>query len=258
MFDLEVSVIMPSYNSADHISASISSVLQQTFTDWELLIIDDCSSDNTAEVVKGFLQNSRIKLIQLEKNEGAAIARNVGIERSQGRYIAFLDSDDIWLPYKLETQLSFMKKNNVYFSYAAYKKIDEEGSFLGHVRVPDRVNYNSLLKSCVIGCLTVVYDTDFFGKIYMPKIRKRQDFGLWLKMLKRVDFAYGISEPLALYRVRVGSISHNKIIAAGYTWRLYREVEQLSLIKSIYFFSHYFVKGVVRLNFPRLAHKLNW
>lgn len=252
-----ITIITPSYNSSEFISETIKSVLLQSFSSWEMIIVDDCSSDNSVEVIESFVaRDSRIKLIQLAENLGAAVARNKAIEAAQGRYVAFLDSDDRWLPCKLEKQLAFMQKNNYPFTYAAYEKVNENGEVFGYVGVPDRVRYNGLLKMCSIGCLTAIYDTEYFGKVYMPVIRKRQDLGLWLKLLKKTEYAYGFQEPLGQYCVRPNSISANKASAAKYTWRLYREVEKLNLINASYFFSHYAVRGLLRAKFPVVARFL--
>jgi teichuronic acid biosynthesis glycosyltransferase TuaG len=252
-----ISIVTPTHNCSAFISDAIHSVLIQSFSDWEMIVVDDCSSDSSALLIQSFSeQDSRIKLIQLAVNSGAAFARNIAIEAAQGRYIAFLDGDDLWLPDKLEKQLAFMQANNHSFSYTAYDKIDENGQVFGHVGVPQRVSYSDLLKTCSIGCLTAMYDTQFFGKVYMPNIRKRQDFGLWLELLKRTEYAYGLNEKLAQYRVRSDSISANKLSAAQYTWRLYRDVEKLNLLKASYYFSHYAVRGLLRTKAPSLARKL--
>lgn len=252
--DLQVSIVTPMHNSSEFIDETIRSVLSQTFQSWELIIVDDCSSDDSIDIANKYAkQDSRIKLVRLYKNGGAAHARNVAIKLAKGRYISFLDSDDRWLPSKLYVQLGFMRDNDVEFSFSAYEKIDESGKFIGNMNVPSKIDYHQLLKCCVIGCLTVTYDTKRLGKIYMPAIRKRQDFGLWLKILKKVDFAWGIKEPLAQYRVRKNSISSNKLSASSYTWRLYRDVEKLSFIKSAFYFSHYAIRGLLRTSFPRFA-----
>ena len=149
-----------------------------------------------------------------------------------------------------------MQKHDIAFSYTAYEKINEYGETLELMGVPDKVSYEHLLKCCVIGCLTAMYDTEKLGKVYMPLIRKRQDLGLWLRLLKKTDYAYGIHQPLAKYRVRSNSISSNKTDAAAYTWRLYRDVEKLNFCKSIYYFSHYALRGVLRQKLPGFARKL--
>lgn len=245
---------MPTYNSVKYVLESVSSVIDQTYINWELIIVDDASNDSTVLSLKEISrQDERIKIIYLDVNSGSAVSRNTGIKLAKGDFIAFLDSDDIWLPNKLEKQINFMLLNNVDFSYSAYQKSNEEGDVLGDVNVPAKVSYEDLLKVCSIGCLTAIYDVRRLGKIYMPLIRRRQDLGLWLRILRKVPFAYGLNEPLAQYRVRSDSISANKKIAAQYTWRLYRDIEELSLMRSLYFFSHYAVNGVLRSKFPRFA-----
>lgn len=252
-----VSIITPSYNSSEFISNTINSVLSQTFQNWELIIIDDCSQDNSIQVITKWCEtDNRIQLIQLTENSGAAVARNKGIEVAGGRYIAFLDSDDIWLPNKLEKQLKFMQDNQYSFTFTAYNKVDSKGRSLGELGVPQRIKYEDLLKKCEIGCLTAMYDTKKLGKVYMPLIRKRQDLGLWLKLLKQTEYAFGLNQVLASYTVRNDSISSDKRKAAIYTWKLYREVEALPLYKAAYYFSHYAVNGVLRTKFPKVAKAL--
>lgn len=250
-----VSIITPCYNSAKYISKTIESVINQRFICWEMLIIDDCSTDNSTEIINEWCRkDDRIKLIKLEKNSGAAVARNKAIQMAKGRYIAFLDSDDSWFSDKLELQVAFMQENGIDFSYTAYEKVDEKGHVLVEkVGVSNRLSYTDLLKKCEIGCLSAIYDTSRLGKIYMPDIRKRQDLGLWLKILKITPYAYGLNRVLGQYTVRSNSISANKRNAAAYTWRLYRDVEKLSLLKCIYYFSFYAVNGVLRTKFPKFA-----
>lgn len=252
-----VSIITPIYNCEDFLRETIASVSSQSYQDWELIMVDDCSKDKTLKIAKYYAEHDkRIKIVELEKNSGAAVARNTAIALAEGRYIAFLDSDDRWVPKKLEAQLSFMKENNVAFSYAAYEKVDEQGNVVGLVRVPEKVEYNDLLKVCSIGCLTAMYDTYTLGKIYMPLIRKRQDLGLWLRILKKIPYAYGVQEVLGQYQLRSDSISANKISAAKYTWRLYRDVEKLNIFLASYYFMHYAVNGILRTKFPHLAKAL--
>ena len=252
-----VSIIIPLYNCSDFLKQTIQSILFQTYQNWEVIMVDDCSSDNSVLIAQEFVEKDhRIKLIQLAENSGAAVARNTAIEAAKGRYIAFLDSDDAWLPNKLEKQIAFMQENNYPFTYAAYDKVNESDEVFGHVGVPDKVTYSDLLKSCSIGCLTAMYDTEFFGKVYMPLIRKRQDLGLWLKLLKKTKYAYGLNETLGFYKVRKDSISANKKSAALFTWRLYRDIEKLSLPKAGYYFSHYAVRGLLRTKYPGVARFL--
>ena len=207
-----VSIITPSFNSANYICHTVESVLNQSYTNWELLIVDDCSTDNSREIIQSYVnKDSRIKLICLEKNSGAAVARNTGIEEARGRFIAFLDSDDTWHPEKLEKQLHFMLNNDYAFTYTQYHQVNENGDLIGDLYFPKRTNYHNLLKTCVIGCLTAMYDSHKIGKIYFPLIRKRQDYALWLKILKQIDYAYCVPMDLASYTVRSDSISANKI-----------------------------------------------
>lgn len=245
MYNNLISIITPSYNSEKFISKTIESVLSQTYTNWEMIIVDDCSPDNSNEIIEEYCKkDSRVKLIKLEKNSGPARARNTAIKEAKGRYIAFLDADDLWLPDKLEKQIKFMNENNLSFTYSAYKLIDEEDNDLGVFIPREELTYEDILKTNDIGCLTAIYDTEKLGKVYMPNILKRQDYGLWLKILKEIKETKGIVEPLAIYRIRKNSVSSNKLKAAIYQWKIYREVEQLNLIKSLYYFTHYIWNGI--------------
>ncbi|PYZ92541.1 glycosyl transferase [Salipaludibacillus keqinensis] len=236
-----VSVITPSYNSAQYISETINSVLAQTYPDWEMIIVDDCSKDQTVQIIKDFQRkDNRIKLIQLEKNQGAAVARNTAIRASQGRFLAFLDSDDQWMPEKLEKQRHFMESNEIAFSFTQYVTIDEAGNRIGlGDEIPERIKYNQLIKRNMIGCLTVMLDKEKIGEIEMVNIRTRQDYVLWLDLCKRGYIAYSMKEPLALYRRQEQSISSNKMAMAKQNWKVYRQIEQLSLMKSSWYFLHY-------------------
>lgn len=243
----KVSIITPVYNCRNYLKATIESALAQTYTNWELLMVDDCSTDGSADVARHYRdKDPRIKLFTLAKNSGAAVARNHAISASTGRYIAFLDSDDVWTPDKLSRQLAFMQQNDYLLTYTAYSQIDEHGRILGDIRVPMHVSYHQLLKTNVIGCFTAIYDTKYFGKIKMPLIRKRQDFGLWLRLLKKIDYAHGMQEPLGSYRLRSDSVSSNKRQAAVHNWTLYREVENLSFVYSLYCFAHYATRGMLK------------
>lgn len=248
---------MPNYNNSIHFYKSIESVVTQTYQCWELIIVDDCSTDSSIEIAQSYaLKDKRIKVIKLKKNSGVAIARNTAIKAAKGRFIAFLDSDDIWYPEKLEKQINFMLKENVGFSYTAYEKIDQQGKLLNRVGIPKKVDYHTLLKTCVIGCLTVIYDAHKLGKIYMPIGIGREDFATWLYILKRIDYAHGISEVIGQYRVYTKQSSSNKIKMAIENWRLYRNVEKLRFIQACYYFLHYAIRGVLRTKYPRLARYL--
>ena len=237
----KVSIITPTYNSSKYISEAVESVLAQSYAAWEMIIVDDCSSDKTYDIIQRYAcRDNRIKVFRLPQNSGPAAARNLAMDKAQGRYIAFLDSDDLWVSDKLERQLEFMKEKGAAFTYTAYEKMDESGDTRGRiVHVPDQTDYKGLLSASVIGCLTVIYDTNVTGKVFMPNLPKRQDHGLWLKILKMGHIAYGLNEPLAYLRIREGSISSNKVMAATYVWKLYRDVEGLSFLESSYHFINY-------------------
>ena len=231
-----VSIIMPAYNCADYIAESIRSVQNQSYRNWELIVADDNSTDGTVDTVRSIAaDDNRIHLLETDINLGPAAARNRAINSAQGDYIAFLDSDDIWFPDKLSRQISFMEQTGYDFTYTAYEKINERSEKMGIVvSAPKSVNYSSMLyRGDPIGNLTVVYDATKLGKFYVPDIKKRNDFALWLKMMHDCKRAYGLNEVLASYRVRAGSISSTrKSELLKYYWELYRDIERLSNIKS--------------------------
>lgn len=206
-----------------------------------MIIVDDCSTDQTTAIIKKYCtDDKRIKFLQLEKNSGASVARNKAIEQATGQFIAFLDSDDLWLPDKLSRQLKFMKEQNAVLTYTAYKKIDEAGNIGKNIiEVPSEIGYRELLKTNHIACLTAIYDQSKLGKVFMPLILRRQDLALWLKILKKGYKAKGYNDVLAYYRVRKNSVSSNKLKSAYYQWKLYREIENLTVWQSLYFFPFY-------------------
>lgn len=218
-----VSIITPTYNSSNYIGETIESIISQTYSNWELIITDDCSHDDTVDIVNLYAEkDSRIKLLQLTENLGAGIARNTSIKYSKGQYIAFCDSDDLWIKTKLEKQLDFLKTKNIYFTYSSYHIISETGAHIRSKIVPEKINYTSSLFENHIGCLTVLYDQEKLGKRYMNKIKKRQDYLHWLKILKEIRHTKGIKEPLALYRNHNNSISENKLSLISYNFKVYR------------------------------------
>lgn len=231
-----VSIITPTYNCSQFIAETIESVLGQTYLNWEMIIVDDCSVDSTQQVVEKYVQqDGRIKYCKLQVNSGAAVARTMGMKLALGRYIAFLDSDDLWLPEKLEKQIVFMRTNNYAFTCTTYEQINESGELLNRViKARRRVNYNRLLLDCPVGNSTVMYDVSKMGKFEVPNIRKRNDDALWLKMLKKEKYIYGMPDVLMRYRIRSGSISVNKFSLIEYHWRLYREVEHLNVFRSVF------------------------
>lgn len=217
---------------------TIESVLSQTYKNWEMLIVDDASPDNSNEIIARFMQSdNRIKLFKLEINSGPAIARNKAIGEAKGRYIAFLDADDVWFPEKLEKQIDFMKEKKLFFTYSSYLVIDEEDKFIGKRIALESITYNNMLCSNKIGCLTAIYDSFQLGKIYMPNILKRQDYGLWLKILKKTGPIQGILDPLAIYRIRKNSVSSNKLTLIKYHYLLFRQHEKLPMVQSLYYLS---------------------
>lgn len=229
-----VSVITPAYNCAEFLGKTIESVIFQTYTNWEMIIVDDCSTDNTADVVKSY-SDSRIKYFCLEKNSGAAVARTQAMKIANGEYMAFLDSDDLWLPKKLEKQLDFMNKNDYAFSCTEYEQIDEDGKCNGKIiKTVNKTDYNRLLLDCPVGNSTVMYNVEKMGKFEVPNIRKRNDDALWLTMLKKERYIYGMPEVLAQYRIRPNSISSNKFKLIKYHWILYRDIEHLSVFRSVF------------------------
>lgn len=240
-----ISIIMPSYNSAATIVSSINSVQKQDYSHWELLVTDDNSTDDTVDLVRKLAaEDPRISIEVNTVNSGAGLSRNNSINRSKGKYIAFLDSDDLWLPYKLSRQVEFMERTGAIFTYTGYQKFSEAGMG-GEIIPPHRVTYNQLLYGCVIGCLTVMFNADVLGRQTMPLIRKRQDMGLWLKLLKLCDVAHGIPEVLAQYRTDSG-MSQNKLNAACYQWLLYRDVVGLNFLQSAWYFWWYAINGFIK------------
>ena len=221
-----VSIITPTYNSAKFIEATIQSIKKQTYSHWELILIDDGSADNTIELIKKIAkEDTRIIYQQLKQNSGPAIARNTGIKRAKGDYLTFIDADDIWFPEFIETSINTIKTHNCPFVFASYKRLDEDLQPLyPDFIVPQKVTYTDILKSNSISCLTAFIHIKKLGKKYMPEIRKRQDMGLWLKYLKEIKFAYGIQKPLAIYRIRKNSLSRNKWALLKYQWDFYRKV----------------------------------
>ncbi|RLE17412.1 MAG: glycosyltransferase family 2 protein [Acidobacteria bacterium] len=243
----EVSVIMPVYNSKKFLEESAKSVLSQQYDSLELLLIDDGSTDGSRVLIhKLSAQDRRIRPIFLPSNHGPARSRNAGIEQATGQFIAFLDSDDVWLPEKLKLQLQFMKETCAAVSFTAYRKMDPSGKLGGTVRVPEKANYHNLLKTNSIGMLTAVYDRKQVGTRLLPDILKRQDYALWLQILRGGHVARGLNRVLAYHRIHSGSISRNKLDAARYQWQVYRELEGLGRIESAWYFAHYAVYGLLK------------
>ena len=230
-----VSIIMPSYNTASFIEETIQSVLNQTYTNWELIIVDDCSTDNTNEVVDT-IKDCRIHYLKNEKNSGAAISRNKALREAKGQWIAYLDSDDLWMPEKLEKQIKFMEENGYVFSYTNYEEIDVDGYKTGvKVTGPKKITKTGMFNYCWPGCLTVMYDDNKIGLIQIEDIKKNNDYAMWLKVCRKAD-CYLLDEILGQYRKgRVGSVSTHSIrTMIGWHYKLYREAEDMGILSSLF------------------------
>ena len=236
--DCLVSIITPVYNCEQYISETIESVLSQTYTNWEMILVDDCTPDNSAQIIMQYQsRDSRIKYIKLPNNGGAAVARNTALEAAQGRYIAYLDADDIWLPEKLERQLIFMKKTDAEFSGCDYEKIENDGTPLNKiVHMPKTITYEQLLRNTIIQTVGVIVDTKYVDRklLIMPNVRRGQDSATWLQMLRNGVRFDGQNEVLAQYRRVPQSLSSNKFNAIKRTWYLCRGVEKLSVPQSLW------------------------
>ena len=242
-----VSIIMPNYNSAEYIGRAIESVLAQSYSNWELWFVDDCSTDNSLEIINRY-DDPRICTIKNASNFGAAASRNKAIEKAKGRWIAFLDSDDLWDRDKLQSQLLFMDKTQTAFSFTAYKVINNNDEVIAQFfPKKDVYDYNTILKHCYIGCSTVMYDCKHLGKVYMPiEAVKREDFACWLKILKSGMNAACFHQFLTLYRVHNGSVSSNKLKMIKYQWNVYRNIEGLSITKTLYYMINWGINGLFK------------
>ena len=243
-----MSIITPSYNSSKFIEECVNSVLLQSYSNWELLIVDDCSLDNSKELLLNILEkDDRIRVTFLDKNIGAAEARNVAIQQARGKYIAFLDSDDLWTNKKLAKQISFMMQNDIAFSYTSYQSISEDGSdVIDIINARKKISYCDYLKNTIIGCLTVVIDREKTGHFEMSNIRSSHDMALWLEIMKRGFDAYGLNENLAKYRIVSTSNSAIKWRAAKDVWKVYRQFEKLSFVYSIWCFLNYAFNATIK------------
>ncbi len=224
-----VSIVMPNYNGAKYVKETIESVLAQTYQNWEILFVDDCSTDNSIEIVKSY-DDPRIKVYKNEVNSGAAASRNYALREATGKWVAFLDSDDLWLPDKLEKQVAFMKENNCFFSYTEYEEIDQKSAPLGrYITGPNKITKRKMFNYCWVGCLTVMYDREKIGLVQIDdRIAKRNDYAIWLKVCPKAN-CYLLREKLAKYRKREGSISHqSKVSLIKYHYFLFRIGEKKS------------------------------
>lgn len=243
-----VSVIIPCYNSERYIVQSIESVIMQTFQQWEMIIVDDCSTDNSADIIKKYeAKDFRIRYLKTNEPSGSpSIPRNIGIREARGRYIAFLDSDDIWLPKKLEEQLKFIDQPNVAMVFSNFEKVDQAGRRTKRkIIAPSVVDYHLLLRGNCIGCLTVMYDTEKVGKMYFKNVR-HEDCALWLSILKKGYKAQNTNSVKALYRVGNHSISSNKMKILSWQWNILRKEEKLPWGRAVFLYIHYAVKALLK------------
>jgi len=232
-----ISIITPCYNAEKYISQTIESVLVQTYQNWEMLIIDDCSKDNSFVIAKSFAEkDNRIKLIKLEQNSGATVARNKAIELSQGKYLAFLDSDDLWFPEKLEKQINFMLGNDCDFSFTRYEHIDENGNSLGVIaKIIKKLTYKKMLFHDWVGCLTVIYKQDLSNKIYGPILKNCNDYALFLQILRHAKNAMGYNENLAKYRILNKSLSRNKFGKVSFFIEMMTKYEKQNIVFACFY-----------------------
>lgn len=234
---------MPAYNSSKTIRDSIRSVCHQTYPNWELLIIDDCSEEDIESIVHEF-EDQRIHYYRLPSNQGVACVRNKGISEAQGQYLAFLDSDDLWHPRKLFNQVSFMQKYHYAFTYTWYRQFSGDIHHLGNlVKTKTAVDYKELLKGNDIGCLTVMIDRSQVHDIVMPS-QRHEDYITWLNILKRGGKAYSLLKELAYYRKENGSLTSNKWKSLIWTWQVYRKSQKLSLVSASFYMAYYIIRGM--------------
>ena len=253
-----VSIIMPSYNTAKYIEESIKSVQNQTYENWELIIVDDCSTDNTDEIVKKYIESDkRIHYFKNDKNSGAAVSRNRALREAKGKWIAFLDSDDLWLPEKLQKQINFMETKHCRFSYTNYREIDESGEENGsEITGPRHINKAGMYSYCWVGCLTVMYDAEYVGLIQIEDIKKNNDYAMWLKVCKKAD-CYLLDETLGMYRRgRKGSIStHGYKSLIKWHYRLFRTADDKNPIFSALLTANNMLWGVYKkIKYVRRNH----
>lgn len=230
-----VSIITPTYNAEKFIRKTLESVQNQSYKNWEMILVDDASTDETVKIINEFThKDTRIKVFQLAKNSGNGFARNVALEKATGKYIAYLDADDLWFPMKLEKQIQFLKENNLPFTFSFYDSIDEEGNNLNRrVEAPLNLTYNQLFFCNYVGNLTAIYDTDHFGKIVIEATQKRQDWRLWLTILKQIKETKPVPEPLAFYRIRKDSISSSKFKLIKHNFGVYRDFHGFNFVSSV-------------------------
>lgn len=243
----QVTVILPAYNSAKFLHSALESIVEQTLTDWELIVVDDHSHDASVEIAEGFAAGDpRIRVIALPENGGAAVSRNAGLEEARGAYIAFLDSDDRWHSDKLRRQLKWMKQEKSVFSCTGFERTTEGTDTKTLVNVPAQVSYKQLLAGNSIGCSTVMFHRQSLGHLRFPPLRMRQDFAMWLAFLKVVPTCHGLDVPLTLYRQHEGNLSTSLWDRITWNWKMYREAAGLARVQAAYFLTRHLVSAARR------------
>ena len=246
-----ISIVVPVYNAAPYIENTVQMVLQQTYQDFELILVDDCSTDNSVALLEELLEQRkdvRLRLVKKERNQGAAAARNTGLDMASGRYIAFLDADDVWLPHRLEAGLRFMEEKKAGFVFSAYEFGDEQARGTGKiVHVPEKLTYRKALSRTVVFTTTTLFDTTLVPKelLRMPTVPS-EDTATWWQILRNGHVAYGLDQVLAIYRRPAKSLSSNKLVALQRIWNLYRKQEKLGLFSSAFYFCFWALRATVR------------
>lgn len=244
-----VSIITPAYNAKEYIHDTIKSVMDQTYSQWELIIIDDCSTDNTFDIAQEYATiDSRIKVIRTSQNGGVARARNIGLEQASGDYIAFVDSDDLWVPEKLSKQVTFMQSKGCILSFTDFQRFNANDGVLGRViKCPKKMKASDILRNTAIGCLTVMVDRKKVGDFRMPLLNHTEDNVTWYNILKRMNsYAYNLGEVLSYYREGNASLTKNKGKSAMQQWKTYREYFHFSIIRSTYYYCCYVLNAILR------------
>ena len=241
-----VSIIIPLYNKEKYIDETINNIKKQTYKNWELIIIDDCSEDNSYDIAKKH-QCENIYILKNQYNEGPAISRNKGLEKAVGRYICYQDADDLWDEYKLEKQLKFMKENNCAFSYTGFRYINKKGRIKRRINIQSELTYNEALKDIRILTISTMFDLKKIEKclLKMPNINS-EEIATWWNILRNGYTAYGINEALVYYRKTKKSLTSNKLKSANNRWNIYRKYEKFSIPKSLYYFIHYVYYAIIK------------
>ena len=243
-----ISIVVPVYNAAPYIENTVQMVLQQTYQDFELILVDDCSTDNSVALLLEQRKDVRLRLVKKERNQGAAAARNTGLDMASGRYIAFLDADDVWLPHRLEAGLRFMEEKKAGFVFSAYEFGDEQARGTGKiVHVPEKLTYRKALSRTVVFTTTTLFDTTLVPKelLRMPTVPS-EDTATWWQILRNGHVAYGLDQVLAIYRRPAKSLSSNKLVALQRIWNLYRKQEKLGLFSSAFYFCFWALRATLR------------